>query len=380
MADPAATAPDDLEQELRRLEARLAATATAPHARVIDELSQKRRELVAPGERRRLPLANVRVASPCKQSWADMVGDDRVRVCAGCERPVFNLSEMTRAEAEAVLATRGITPCVRFYRRADGTVMTADCPTGARPKPPRLAGVAAGTMLLASSAALAEPAAPSSEVPAAETSVSPEGPAAEPTVNPCSGGNDTVEVLMGEMVAEPRHEHAMVEWSTWLRLGHGIKSRALNTLARGTTPPLSEMSAVNEAALAADVSMRVADRGNIRLGAWGEVRTTSGPVLGGELIVEGLPPRPYTSDFSGSGSVVLRVGGNAHAVTSTVGFGYVGFWGPSEYSRPVIRELVGFRVVASMTRSTDDPRDWCATFGVELEPIGVLRYAAGLLP
>jgi hypothetical protein len=31
-----------------------------------------------------------------------------------------------------VLATRGITPCVRFYRGADGTVMTTDCPTGTR--------------------------------------------------------------------------------------------------------------------------------------------------------------------------------------------------------------------------------------------------------
>src|SRR5690348_8809927 len=57
-------------------------------------------------------LANVRVARPCKERWADMAGDDRVRFCNGCERQVFNLSEMTREEAEALLATRGVKPCV----------------------------------------------------------------------------------------------------------------------------------------------------------------------------------------------------------------------------------------------------------------------------
>jgi len=38
-----------------------------------------------------------------------MVGDDRVRACGGCDRPVFNLSAMSREEAERVLAARGLT-------------------------------------------------------------------------------------------------------------------------------------------------------------------------------------------------------------------------------------------------------------------------------
>ena len=80
-------------------------------------------------------LSNLRVASPCKERWADMTGDEQVRLCSGCDRQVYNLSEMTRDEAEAVLAARGIKPCVRFYQRADGTVMTKDCPTRPRRRP-----------------------------------------------------------------------------------------------------------------------------------------------------------------------------------------------------------------------------------------------------
>jgi hypothetical protein len=121
---------DDLARELGVLEAKV-----AEHHRVAAELATVRAHL-AERQARRGPvrLANLRVATPCRQRWEDMVGDERVRVCAGCERPVFNLSEMTMEDAEAVLATRGVKPCVRFYRRADGTVMTSDCPAGRRPR------------------------------------------------------------------------------------------------------------------------------------------------------------------------------------------------------------------------------------------------------
>ncbi len=39
---------------------------------------------------------------------------------------------MTVDAALALVSRPGSSPCVRFYRRADGTVLTADCPVGAR--------------------------------------------------------------------------------------------------------------------------------------------------------------------------------------------------------------------------------------------------------
>jgi hypothetical protein len=76
------------------------------------------------------PLANVRVASPCPANWDEMVGDDRKRFCGQCKLNVYNLSGMGRDEAENLLLNAEGRLCVRFYRRADGTVLTQDCPVG----------------------------------------------------------------------------------------------------------------------------------------------------------------------------------------------------------------------------------------------------------
>jgi hypothetical protein len=75
-------------------------------------------------------LENVRVAAPCPTSWEQMAGDDRIRHCGECELNVYNLSDMTRTEAEQLLATHEGRLCVRFYRRADGTIITRNCPRG----------------------------------------------------------------------------------------------------------------------------------------------------------------------------------------------------------------------------------------------------------
>ena len=75
-------------------------------------------------------LANIRVASPCQARWADMTGDDRARFCAQCQKHVYNLSEMTAEDASDLIREKEGRLCVRFYQRADGTVLTADCPVG----------------------------------------------------------------------------------------------------------------------------------------------------------------------------------------------------------------------------------------------------------
>lgn len=69
----------------------------------------------------------IQVPDPCPEKWATMRGDDEVRHCDVCEKNVYNLSAMTRQRAEALLTEREGQLCVRFYRRADGTVTTVDC-------------------------------------------------------------------------------------------------------------------------------------------------------------------------------------------------------------------------------------------------------------
>lgn len=76
------------------------------------------------------PLDNVSVASPCAQDWNAMVGSERKRYCGDCKLNVYNLSGMTRAEAENLLINSEGRVCVRFYRRTDGSIITRDCPVG----------------------------------------------------------------------------------------------------------------------------------------------------------------------------------------------------------------------------------------------------------
>jgi hypothetical protein len=78
------------------------------------------------------PLANVQVAAPCKADWNQMMGDERVRFCSECSLNVYNLSRMTRSEAEALIVRSEGRLCVRLYRRRDGSIITRDCPVGLR--------------------------------------------------------------------------------------------------------------------------------------------------------------------------------------------------------------------------------------------------------
>lgn len=77
-------------------------------------------------------LDNLVIASPCSIPWESMTGDNRTRCCGGCSRTVFNVSDMTKGEAESFLAENGTTECMTFYRRFDGTILTDDCPVGLR--------------------------------------------------------------------------------------------------------------------------------------------------------------------------------------------------------------------------------------------------------
>ena len=78
------------------------------------------------------PLNHVEVAAPCKADWDQMIGSEQMRFCGQCSLNVYNLSGMTRDEAESLIARNEGRLCVRFYRRTDGSIITRDCPVGLR--------------------------------------------------------------------------------------------------------------------------------------------------------------------------------------------------------------------------------------------------------
>jgi hypothetical protein len=147
------------------------------------ELEESRRMLDQAHARARLPvLDNIRVATPCTADWSQMTGDDRTRHCGECSKNVYNLSGMTREEAEALLIERNGDVCVRYYQRHDGTILLADCTVGvSRRRRRRLIAAGAATLL-------------ASGVAAAALRSNPR----------CGGGGGSGEMVMGAVsVAQP---------------------------------------------------------------------------------------------------------------------------------------------------------------------------------
>jgi hypothetical protein len=161
MSEPYRNDHDALSLRITGLEAEIAALRATLADRVgiearanaleadLDDLRRRRAAGDAP-----FKLEDVRIATPCKAKWEDMVGDDRSRFCVSCQKHVYDLRAMTRAEAEGLLGGNGET-CIKMARRADGTVITSDCPVGVQQVRRRRAAYAvAGAGLLAVSALL----------------------------------------------------------------------------------------------------------------------------------------------------------------------------------------------------------------------------------
>ena len=98
-----------------------------------------------------IQLDDIRVATPCNALWDNMQGNDTVRFCQTCSKNVYNLSDMSRADAEALIREKEGKLCVRFYRRADGTLLTDNCPVGLRVVRRQLRWIGAGVAALAAS-------------------------------------------------------------------------------------------------------------------------------------------------------------------------------------------------------------------------------------
>lgn len=129
----------------------------ARHAALSAEVQQKTRELDSASRlldeakaKAKLPvLPNIRIAAPCTADWNAMSGDDRMRACAQCNKHVYNLSNMTRDEAEALIVAKEGKLCVRYFQRIDGTIILKDCEVGVSKRRKRRLIAAGAAALLA---------------------------------------------------------------------------------------------------------------------------------------------------------------------------------------------------------------------------------------
>ena len=59
-------------------------------------------------------IDQVRVETPCSESWEEMIGNDQVRFCSHCAKDVNNISAMTRKEAMRLVVKHNGRLCVRY--------------------------------------------------------------------------------------------------------------------------------------------------------------------------------------------------------------------------------------------------------------------------
>jgi hypothetical protein len=71
-------------------------------------------------------LDRVSIGSSCQTDWETMNGDQSQRYCDQCEKSVYNFSQFTRSQAEALIARTNGKLCARIERRSDGSILTAD--------------------------------------------------------------------------------------------------------------------------------------------------------------------------------------------------------------------------------------------------------------
>ncbi len=188
-----------------------------------------------------------------------------------------------------------------------------------------------------------------------------------------------------ELATDPpiewRHDPARFEWSTWLGFGLGVAASPAATVtpaagARTTQPTAAgELGTAWTFSAGAEVTLPVTH--SLRVGPWVGLHDLE-PMAGGELQLTRSPASLDLFFYAGEGVWTVRAGGGPTHATATIAWGYRcpwKLWGP--YTR-TSRYEIGPRITLAATRAYTDPRDWSATIGLEVEPVGALRYLLGI--
>jgi hypothetical protein len=77
---------------------------------------------------------SIDIHTPCPKTWKELVGNDRRRFCEACSLHVHNAAEMTRGEAETLVADSASRVCMRMEYDAKGQPVFRDA---ARTEPVR---------------------------------------------------------------------------------------------------------------------------------------------------------------------------------------------------------------------------------------------------
>lgn len=157
---------------------------------------------------RKNSLDRIEIASPCNANWDEMTGSNQIRYCTECNKYVYNLSAMTRREAENLATSRRNQMCARMIRDLDGRTITVDSlpPVrllGRRPGPIASTVVSTILSIAPAAAAISQGAHPSSSrhsqnQPASKTKVTAPGATTGSVTGTAS--DETGAIIQGALV------------------------------------------------------------------------------------------------------------------------------------------------------------------------------------
>lgn len=119
-------------------------------------------------------LKRIHVAVPCPKVWEPAGEAATRRHCDLCNQDVFDLSMLTRAEANALLASRRNAPtCVTYQQQVGGEILTADRPREPAPRRPVTRPLAQSVVAFALAAVASACGGPGPEMPDFPDATSP---------------------------------------------------------------------------------------------------------------------------------------------------------------------------------------------------------------
>jgi hypothetical protein len=178
-------------------------------------------------------------------------------------------------------------------------------------------------------------------------------------------------------ISDWRSHPAVVEWSTWLGFGVGVAASPSAVSAARTTSPSPTTNLHSTWTFSAGAEATVPLSRRVRIGPWAGLHDLE-PMIGGELQVVKSPANLDLFFYPGEGVWTVRAGGGVDHMTAALAWGYRcpwRLWGPYTHAT---RYEIGPRLTATFTRSYLDPHTWSATVGLEVEPVGALRYLLGI--
>jgi hypothetical protein len=133
------------------------------------------------------PHERLEVLEPCSADWDSMVGDERARFCAQCQKHVHNLSEFTPREALDLVLRTGGRLCLSIERDPRGVPRTRELAEPLYRIGRRASRLAAGAFgaaltLCSAAAARAQTNAPAPALPAVNAPASPAAVEVKPEV------------------------------------------------------------------------------------------------------------------------------------------------------------------------------------------------------